>query len=176
MTGPRRPLPIGILSTDRIGVISTAVPTKNASSRDVEHLARQHLFAHREAEIARERDHRVARDARQNRGGQRRRVEDVVADEEQVLAAALAQVAVRVERDPLAVALGDRFHLDQLRVRVVRRGLRQRRERVRRRARPGADAHVDAVLERVLPRYAPHSQVRIAASTGQGNGLTPSVL
>ena len=30
--GPRRPPPIGILSTDRIGVTSTAVPTKKASS------------------------------------------------------------------------------------------------------------------------------------------------
>src|SRR5262249_47579111 len=30
--GPRRPLPTAILSTERIGVISTAVPAKNASS------------------------------------------------------------------------------------------------------------------------------------------------
>ena len=88
---------------------------------DVEHLARQHLLAHREAEVARERDDRVARDARQDRGGQRRRVDDVVAHEEQVLAAAFAEVAVGVERDAFAVAFGDRFHLDQLRVGVVGR-------------------------------------------------------
>ena len=64
-------------------------------------------------------------------GGERRRVEHVVADDEDVLAAAFADVAGDVERDALRVAVGDRFHLDQLRVRVVGRRLRQRRERVR---------------------------------------------
>ena len=32
VTGPREPFPIVILSTDRIGVISVAVPVKNNSS------------------------------------------------------------------------------------------------------------------------------------------------
>ena len=43
VTGPRRPLPTVILSTERIGVTSAAVPTKNDLVGDVEHLARQHL-------------------------------------------------------------------------------------------------------------------------------------
>ena len=91
---------------------------------------------------------RVARDARQHRGRHRRRVEHLVADEEEVLAAAFAQVAVGVERDALAVALEHRLHLDQRRSWRSWRRLGHRRERVRRAARPRADADVDAVLER----------------------------
>ena len=98
---------------------------------DVEQLARQQLFADLEAVISRERDDRVAGDARQDRRGRRRRVDDVVADEEEVLAAAFAQEAGRVEGDPFAVALRHRFHLDQRRVGVVGRGLRERRKGVR---------------------------------------------
>ena len=52
---------------------------------DVEHLARQHLFAHLQAQLVRERHHRVASDARQNRRGDRRGIERVVADQEQVV-------------------------------------------------------------------------------------------
>ena len=117
---------------------------------DVQHFARQRLLAHLEAEVARDRHHRVARDARQDRVADRRRVDDAVADDEDVLAAAFAQVALRVERDAFGVALGDRLHLDQLRVGVVGHALRHRRRRVRRVAGPGGDLDVDAFLDRFL--------------------------
>ncbi len=122
---------------------------------DVQHLAREYLFPHAEPEIVRDGENRVARDARQDRGAQRRRVNRVVADDEQVLSAAFADMPGRVERDPFAVAVRDRLHLDQLRVRVVRGALRERREGVGRRPRPGADPDVHAVLQRVLPEIRP---------------------
>src|SRR6185503_8142151 len=95
------------------------------------HFAGEDLLNDGKAEILRQRDDGAPRNARQDGGAQRRRVKNVVANQEKVLAAAFAQVSLGVERDALAVALGDRFHLDQLRVRVVRRRLRQRGERVR---------------------------------------------
>ena len=57
---------------------------------DIEHLARYALFPDWYTEIARQRQDRVAGDAWQHRRLQRWRVEDTVADHEQVLAAALA--------------------------------------------------------------------------------------
>ena len=73
-----------------------------------------------------------------------------VADEEDVLSAAFADVAGDVERDPFGVAVGDRFHLDERGVRVVRGALRHRRQGVGRHARPGGDLHVAAFLERLF--------------------------
>src|SRR4029453_1917048 len=46
----------------------------------VKHLARQGLLTDLEAELARNRDDRVSRDARQHRVANRRRVDDVLAD------------------------------------------------------------------------------------------------
>src|SRR5207244_2131599 len=65
-------------------------------------------------------------------------------------AAAFAQVAVGIERDPFGVAVGDRLHLDELSVRVVGDTLRHRRRRVRRVARPGRDLDVEAFLDGFL--------------------------
>ena len=118
--------------------------------RDVEQLARNGLLDDREAEVASDRHDRVARDSRQDRRRDRRCVQRVVAHDEEVLAAALAQRALRIERDRFVVAVGDALHLDQLRVGVVRRGLGEGREGVRRHPRPRADADVDTPRERVL--------------------------
>ena len=75
-----------------------------------------------------------------------------VAHDEQVLPAAFADEAGDVERDALRCSRRDGFHLDELRVRVVGRGLGHRRERVRRHAIPRADAHVHALLSASGPR------------------------
>ena len=145
--GPR---PILTRSTDRIGVTSTAVPTKNTSSA-MYSISRGSVCSRTSKPRSRAmRDHRVARDARQHRVADRRRVDDAVADDEHVLAAAFAEVAAGVERDALGIAVGHRLHLDQLRVGVVGDALGHRRRRVRRVARPGRDLDVDA-LPRSLP-------------------------
>ncbi len=115
----------------------------------VQGLARDVFLAHFDAEIPRERDHAVARDAGQAARGERRRVEHAVADQEQVLAAAFTHLAERVERDGLAVPVEHGLHLDQLRVGVVGRRLRHRGERVGCGARPAADAHVGAAFQRL---------------------------
>ena len=73
--------------------------------RDVERLARQRLLAHVEAELAGDGDHGIARDTRQHRVADRRRMDDPFTDDEDVLAAALAQVAVGVERNTFGVPL-----------------------------------------------------------------------
>src|SRR5437773_1863451 len=67
--------------------------------REIQRLARHHRLADRESEVAGERDDRVARDAAENGRSEWRRVDDAVADHEDVLAAAFADVAVDVERD-----------------------------------------------------------------------------
>ena len=100
--------------------------------RDVQQLPRHVLFAHGQALILRERHDAVAGDARQHRRRQRRGIQDAVADDEEVLAAALAEEAVGIERDAFAVAVEHRLHLDQAGVGVVGDRLRHRRERVRR--------------------------------------------
>ena len=74
------------------------------------------------------------------------RQDGAVLDEEDVLAAALADVAADVEGDAFFVAVEQGFHLDELGVHVVGAGLGQGRERVRGHAPPGGDADVDAVL------------------------------
>ncbi len=96
--------------------------------------------------------HGVAGDALQNRRGQRRRVDDVVAHEEQVLAAAFAEEAGLVERDAFGVAVDGRLHLDQTGVGVVGGRLGHGRERVRRNPRPRADADVDPFRQRIVAR------------------------
>src|SRR5688500_12770595 len=98
---------------------------------DVEHFARDVLLRHAIAEILGDLYHHVARDAWQNRRAQRRRMDDAVADDEDVLAAALTHKAERIERNAFAVAVGFSLHTDERGVRVVAAGLRQRRKRIR---------------------------------------------
>ncbi len=98
--------------------------------------------------VARERHDRVPRDAAEDRRSERRRVDNAVADGEDILTAAFADVSENVERDRLRVAVGERLHLAQRGVRVIRGALRRGRQRVRRHPRPGADLHVGAVFER----------------------------
>ena len=92
-----------------------------------------------------------AGDAGQDRRVQRRRVDDAVLDDEQVLARTLGEEAIDVQRDALDEAVLDGLHLDELGVHVVGAGLRHRRERVRRHPVPRRNHHVHALLERLRP-------------------------
>ena len=78
------------------------------------------------------------------------RVDDAVAHDEDVLARAVGDGALRREQDRLVVAgvvrLGDREH----RVEVDARRLRDVRDDVRRHALPGRDLRADAVLQALL--------------------------
>ena len=143
VTGPRRPLPTVMRSTERMGVISAAVPVKNSSSamysisRGIEDLA------HFEAHVARQRDHRVARDAAQHRMREARRVDHAIAHHEQVLAGAFADGAIRRQADALDEAQALGFHADQLAGKIVaarpwpwRAGCSARRAATTRRRRP----------------------------------------
>src|SRR5688572_28549090 len=58
---------------------------------DVEQLAGEHLLADLVTKFARNRDHAVPRNAREDRRGERRCIDAALADDEQVLAAALTQ-------------------------------------------------------------------------------------
>src|SRR6266404_4005209 len=118
---------------------------------DVEHLARDHLFLHRNTQIFGELHDGVARDARQNTGGQRRRIERSVVNKEDVHAGAFADVAAGIEGDAFRVVVERRFHANELGVHVICRGFGHSGQRVRRYARPGADADINALCESIGP-------------------------
>ena len=136
MIGPRLPSPTGILSTERTGVISAAVPVKNTSSAMYKQLARNVLLEHLDAGRLRETHHGVARDAGQYRRGDRRRVELAVLDEEQVLAGAFADEPRGVQREPFGEAEPARLERHERARQIVAAGLREGRHRVRRDALP----------------------------------------
>src|SRR5262245_65598334 len=72
---------------------------------DVQNLARQGLFTHREAELTCDRNDRITGNAPQDRVPDWGGINDPFADDEDVLATAFAQITVRVERDSLRVSL-----------------------------------------------------------------------
>jgi hypothetical protein len=87
-----------------MGVTSAAVADEEELVGDVEHLAGHFRFLDGQAVVARQRDDAVTRDAREHGRGKRRRVDHVVANEEQILSAASLTPAGGVERDALGVA------------------------------------------------------------------------
>src|SRR5712692_11593069 len=94
-------------------------PGKENFVGDIEHFAGNHLLDQRVAELPRQRDDGVARDARQNRGPERRRKDLAVPDHEDIFPAAFADVPRSVERDPFDVAVDLGLHLDELGVHVI---------------------------------------------------------
>ena len=72
--------------------------------------------------------------------------EDVTANDEEVFARALGEIAVYIQRDAFGVAVDLGFHADQLRVHVVGAGLGERWHGVGREARPAGDADVGAFV------------------------------
>src|SRR5262249_20755257 len=71
--------------------------------RRVQHLARQPLLDHRDRKVARDLDDARARDAGEDRRADGRREEAAVLHEEEVLAAAFADVALDVEDESFVV-------------------------------------------------------------------------
>ena len=113
---------------------------------DVDELAGQGLFDDGDAELFGEGEDGAAGDAVEDGVGEGRGVEDAAADEEEVLAGALGEVAVDVEGDAFGVAVDLGFHADELGVHVVGAGLGERGHGVGGEARPGGDADVCAFV------------------------------
>src|SRR5258708_5381171 len=113
---------------------------------NVERFARDLLFDNLDPQVASDLHDRVAGDAGQHGVTQRRGLQDAISHDEQILAGALAYVAVDVEGDAFRVAIDDRFHLDQLRVHVVGAGLGHGGQCVGSNAGPRGDTDVDALV------------------------------
>src|SRR5216683_3736998 len=113
---------------------------------DVDHLAQQRLLDDFYPELLRQRENGVAGDAVEYRVRQWRGIEDAAADEEEVFAGALGEVAVGVEPDALGVAVDLGLHADELRVHVVGAGLGERRHGVGGEAGPAGDTDVGALV------------------------------
>src|SRR5712692_5033670 len=109
---------------------------------DVEHFAGDDAFLDGDLQILGDFHDRVAGDAGQDAGGERRSVERAVVHEENVHAGAFADVAVGVEGDAFGVTVEAGFHADELRVHVVGGGFGHGGERVGGDTRPRADPDV----------------------------------
>src|SRR5581483_8824282 len=112
----------------------------------VKHFAGDHLLDDRDIQVARDLDNGIARDSRQNRVAQGGGHEHALADDKQVLARALADVAVGVKRNAFGVAVEDGLHLDELRVHVVCGALGHGGQGVGGNTRPGGDAYVHTLF------------------------------
>jgi hypothetical protein len=106
--------------------------------------------------VAREHDDRVARDAVEQGGADRCRVQHAVEHQEQVLAGAFAEQTGRGQRDALAETQAPRFARDELAGQIVAAGLRAGRNRVRRETLPARDAGIDACLEHTFAEVRSH--------------------
>src|SRR5216684_4013864 len=115
---------------------------------DVEHFARDDSFLEGDLQVFGDFDDRVAGDAGQDAGGERRSVERAVVHEEHVHARAFADVSFGIERDALGVAVEAGFHADELRVHVIGGGFGHGGKGVGSDAGPGTDADVDTFCER----------------------------
>jgi hypothetical protein len=120
---------------------------------NVEELAGEGLLDDGDAHVAGEDEDGIAGDAVQDGVGERRSVEGAAADDEEVFAGALGEVAVDVEGDAFVVAVGGGFHADELGVHVVGAGLGERGHGVGGEAVPAGDADVGALVavEEVAP-------------------------
>src|SRR5690349_11753862 len=117
---------------------------------DVKDLARQHLLDHRNSAFFGELDDGSAGDPRQHGRPERRRIDLSVAHHKNIFSAAFADVARVVQRSAFHVAIGDGFHLDELRVHVIGGSLGHGGQRIGRDAVPGADADIHALLQRLI--------------------------
>ena len=112
---------------------------------DVEHFARNDLLRHRNAQVLANGNDAGAGDAGQ-RGIRNGRSDDrAVVDHKNIFAGAFADLAVGIERNAFDVAVGPRFHANELRVHVIRGGLGHLRQSIRRGTIPGTDANVDTL-------------------------------
>src|SRR5439155_1130052 len=118
--------------------------------REIEVGADQLLLHDLVAEILRDLLDRVARDPGQDPGGEVGRREDAVADDEDVLAGAVGDEALRREQDRLVVAGAVRLGHGQHRVDVDPGRLGDVRDHVRRDALPRGDLRGDAAPQPLL--------------------------
>ena len=103
------------------------------------------------AEVLRDLDDRVARDAGKDRGGEVRCVDRPVLDDEQILPGAVRDVALVGEQNRLVIAGALRLHHGEHRVEIDARCLRHVRNDIRANACPGGDLRADALLHPVGP-------------------------
>ena len=108
--------------------------------------AGEELFFHRIAEVARHLNDGFARDAAQN-GGQRRGLDDAVADNEDILAGSLGHETGRIQHDGFVIAFFLGFDLGKNGVHVVTGGLRLAHVRVDVHAGKGAGLGADALFQ-----------------------------
>ena len=137
------PTPISRSSTERTGATSVAVPDHEYLVREVEVGTDEQRLLDAVSEILGDLDDRVACDSGQDRHGQRRRVEDTVPDDEDVLAGPVGDVAVVGQHDRLVVAGPPRFHRRQHRVQVDPGRLGGVRDHVRPYPLPARDLRLD---------------------------------
>ena len=102
------------------------------------------MFLDGNAQVFRQLRDRVPCDAWQNAGGERRCIEHAIVHEKNVHARAFTDVALRIQSDAFGVAVEARFHANELRVHVIRRGLGHGGQGVWSDARPGADSDLNA--------------------------------
>src|SRR5690606_24851821 len=113
----------------------------------VELIASDRALDDRDAELGEDRERRVSGDAAEDRAPEGGRRHLAVADDEDVLARGLADVALRVEHDGFVVAGREDLALREDRVDVVADDLALRHEAVDARALEGADLGADALLQ-----------------------------
>ncbi len=113
---------------------------------DVEEFAGECLLDDGDAHVAGQREDGVAGDAVEDGVGERRGVESAAADDEEVFAGALGEIAVDIECDAFNVAVDFGFHADELGVHVVGASFGERWHGVGSEAVPAGDADVCAVV------------------------------
>src|SRR6201996_3911018 len=113
---------------------------------DVKQLAGKGLFDYGNTKLACQDEDRVARDAVQYRVRQRCRIQRSVAYDKKIFAGAFGEIAVHIESDTFGITVDIGFHANELRVHIVRAGLRERGHRVRRKTVPARDADVRAAV------------------------------
>ena len=87
----------------------------------------------------------IACNTRQHGVSERRGKQGLVADNEQIFAGTFTDVAIHIQGDAFGVAVDDGFHLDELRIHIVRAGFGHRRQRIGGDARPGRNTDIDAL-------------------------------
>src|SRR6266550_5436446 len=143
--GPVMPLPTLILSTERMGVISAAVPVKKASSA-IYSISRgipcSTIWMPRSRAICNAESRVMPGSTELPRGA----VQRPIADDEYILTRSLADITFGVERDSFGVPIHDGFHLDELRVHIIGAGLGHCGKRVGSDAGPRRNADIHALL------------------------------
>src|SRR5580658_4509705 len=92
---------------------------------NVEQFARESLLSDSQAEMASYGEDAVSGDAGKSGVGQRRGIDDAIADHKNIFPGAFADQSVDVERDALLVAIDVGFHADELGIHVIGAGLGQ---------------------------------------------------